>query len=93
MSFNAKGLDYVPYDDYLTYLHKGETVLPKVEAESYRAGNMQQGQSIDYGRMSAAIASALSGATVEMDGQAVGVLIAPVVSGEIEKKANAGRYA
>lgn len=93
MSFNAKGLDYVPYDDYLTYLHKGETVLPKVEAESYRAGNMQQGQSIDYGRMSAAIASALSGATVEMDGQTVGVLIAPVVSGEIEKKANAGRYA
>lgn len=25
---NAKGIDYVPYDDYLTNLHKGEAVLP-----------------------------------------------------------------
>lgn len=32
------GLDYVPYDDYLVRLHKGEKVLTAEEARSYRAG-------------------------------------------------------
>ena len=32
------GLDYVPYDDYLVRLHKGEKVLTAKEARTYRAG-------------------------------------------------------
>lgn len=32
------GLDYVPYDDYLVCLHKGEKVLTAEEARAYRAG-------------------------------------------------------
>lgn len=32
------GLDYVPYDDYLVRLHKGEKVLTAKEARAYRAG-------------------------------------------------------
>lgn len=32
------GLDYVPYDDYLIRLHKGEKVLTAEEARAYRAG-------------------------------------------------------
>lgn len=32
------GLDYVPYDDYLVRLHKGETVLTAEEARAYKAG-------------------------------------------------------
>lgn len=32
------GLDYVPYDDYLVRLHKGEKVLAAEEARAYRAG-------------------------------------------------------
>lgn len=32
------GLDYVPYDDYLVRLHKGEKVLTAEEARTYRAG-------------------------------------------------------
>ncbi|MFC0850257.1 tape measure protein, partial [Halalkalibacter oceani] len=32
------GLERVPYDGYVARLHKGETVLPREEAESYRNG-------------------------------------------------------
>ena len=32
------GLDYVPYDDYLVRLHKGEKVLTAKEARAYRDG-------------------------------------------------------
>lgn len=32
------GLDYVPYDDYLVRLHKGEKVLTAEEVRAYRAG-------------------------------------------------------
>jgi len=32
----AAGIDYVPYDGYISRLHKGETVLTREESKSYR---------------------------------------------------------
>lgn len=91
--FNAKGLGYVPYNDYLTYLHKGEAVLSRTEAERYRAGQVSQPAGIDYDMLAGAIAAAMNGSTVQMDGQAVGQLVAPTVSRAIQQEARAGRYA
>lgn len=38
----ASGLDYVPYDNYLIRLHKGEKVLTAAEAAEYRSGKTGQ---------------------------------------------------
>ncbi len=35
---HASGLDYVPFDNYMARLHKGETVLNAEDARNYRAG-------------------------------------------------------
>lgn len=35
---HADGLDYVPYDNYVARLHKGEKVLTAQEASAYRSG-------------------------------------------------------
>ena len=39
------GLDYVPYDDYIAVLHKGEMVLPADDAADYRSGGKTGGAS------------------------------------------------
>lgn len=36
---HAGGLDYVPYNNYVANLHRGEIVLTADEADSYRRGN------------------------------------------------------
>ena len=44
-------------------------------------------EGIDYDRLAAAIASALNGTAVQMDGHAVGVLVTGTVSKEIAREA------
>ena len=36
---HAGGLDYVPYDNYIANLHRGEMVLTSADATQYRKGN------------------------------------------------------
>ena len=36
---HAGGLDYVPYNNYVANLHRGEMVLTSAEATQYRKGN------------------------------------------------------
>jgi hypothetical protein len=42
---HASGLDYVPFDNYMARLHKGETVLNAEDARNYRMGG---GQSVPF---------------------------------------------
>lgn len=41
MSSNAGGLDFVPYDNYIARLHKGEAVVTAKAANEYRQNNPQ----------------------------------------------------
>lgn len=40
---HAGGLDYVPYNDYVANLHRGEMVLTAREADEYRKNGLQSG--------------------------------------------------
>ena len=54
---NANGLDYVPFDGYISELHKGEAVLTAEEADVWRMGQAQgtATASVDYSALAAAI--------------------------------------
>ena len=43
----AVGLDYVPSDEYMAELHRGEAVLTRSEAEEWRAGKGGNGTTIN----------------------------------------------
>lgn len=82
--YEASGLGYVPYDNFRVRLHRGETVVTAAEVNRMRNGK-RAGYST--GDMAAAIASALNGTAVQMDGHAVGVLVTGTVSKEIAREA------
>lgn len=83
----ATGLDYVPYNDFPARLHEGEAVLTALEASQWRSGR-HTAPTIDAVDLAQAVASALSGATVQMDSQTVGQLVTPTVSREIARQTN-----
>lgn len=88
----ATGLNYVPYNDFPARLHEGEAVLTKSQASEWRSGASAQSVSIDYDRLAAAVASAMGGMSVQMDGHAVGVMVAPTVSAEMGRQSKSRRY-
>lgn len=90
---HATGLDYVPYNDYVARLHEGEAVLTKAEASLWRRGDDAGGAvGIDYGQLGQAVAAAMAGMSVQMDGQAVGVLVTGAVSREMGRRVKARQY-
>lgn len=78
---NAKGLDYVPYNNYLSYLHEGEAILTAEEAaiwRNFKNGGANINNNIDYGQLSGAIwdkAPNMGGGNVYLDGATVGRII------------------
>lgn len=88
---HAAGLDYVPRNGYRSILHEGEAVLTKQEAEVWRKGGLSRGASA--GDIAAAVANALEGMALMMDGEHVGRLTAKSVSREMQRSARAGRFA
>ena len=76
----AKGTDYIPFDNYLAYLHEGEAVLTAEEAaiwRNFKNGGSNLANTIDYGQLSGAIwdnAPNMRG-NVYLDGRTVGAVL------------------
>lgn len=89
---HATGLRYVPYNDYYARLHEGEAVLTKAEASTWRKEGGAQAPVFDYAALADAVAGALDGAHVDMDGERVGRLVTKTVSREMAAEMRGRRY-
>lgn len=77
------GLPYVPFDGYPAILHRGESVLSRVEAEDWRSAtrrNTDPGPNTGITRDE--LLSTLRNMSISMDGRTVGALVTPYVSRE-----------
>lgn len=79
---HARGLDYVPHDGYLASLHRGESILNRVEAEEWRAVKSNGALEHGTGVTREELLDVLSHLSVTMDGRTVGTLVTPYVSRE-----------
>lgn len=86
----AKGLPYVPYDNYLARLHRGEQVVQANRATQNRNGGMDA--SALYGAILAAVRDGVSNIGVSMDGQRVGKIVSRHQAAQIDNDIRAGRY-
>lgn len=78
---HATGLEYVPWDGYRAILHKGESVLTRAQAQNWREGNrIGSAPAVSAADIANAVAAAVSGMRVVMDGESVGTIVAPYVS-------------
>ena len=84
---HARGLEYVPVDGYPATLHRGESVLNRVEAADWRAAQRGGMGGVDPAALGAAVAAAMQGVTVNIDGRTAGALLTPHVSREQGREA------
>lgn len=61
----AKGLNYVPYDNFVAYLHRGEEILTASQARRQRNGESEFGISGMVADLSRAVREGVEGATVQ----------------------------
>ena len=61
----AKGLNYVPYDNFVAYLHRGEEILTASQARRRRNGEGEFGISGMVADLSRAVREGVEGATVQ----------------------------
>ena len=91
----ATGLDYVPYNGFPAFLHEGEAVLTKLEANDWRQG-AAQAPAPDWGELGAVVAQAvregMRGVGVYVDRERLGEALTEPVSRQIADLAYAGRY-
>ena len=87
---HAKGLNYVPYDNYRAILHRGETVLNQAQSREYRSGSGSFNSAVMYDAIASAVASAVREIHFDIDGKAVGNAVTDYVSRNMYRK-QAGR--
>lgn len=88
---NAGGMYYTK-NNYIARLHEGEAILNSREAAAWRSGTGSSSPAAIGAAVADAIAQALDGAFVDMDGEHVGNLVTQRVSRNIAAAAKTGRY-
>ena len=73
---HATGYDYVPYDGYISELHKGEKVLDKAEADKYRSSS--QGMDSDKATLEIKFSGSIGGVTSENQQQIIKAVVSQV---------------
>lgn len=91
---HATGNDYVPYDNYLASLHKGEMVLTSFEADQYRQGKVDK-KDDGFGTSHALnlnlnITGAINGLTAENQNMITQAIIAELSQGGLNSMISNG---
>lgn len=80
---NAKGAWDVPYDDYVTRLHRDEMVLNATQARNFR--NNEGGTNISADDIAAAVRAAVMDLAMEVDGEAYARVTASLASERVNR--------
>jgi hypothetical protein len=86
---NASGLDYVPFDGYISELHEGEGILTAEENRIWQAfKNGTHG--VDYDTLGGMISGIKPGGDVYMDGRVVGQVISEIQGSQYRSMKRSG---